>query len=435
MKTAQGKAVKFPFKEDYIKAYNFIGPASTLSGRRFSAIREKYANEFKGKGGRLVAVTTDDTAQIAAVLLEAISAGLSVFLIRVAVDDKQLEQIGVTFSVDDKGFLHQVGTKTFDRKTPKVLIQTSGTTGVPKIAEHEIDRLLGRIKIPDTISLARWLMPYHPKSFAGLQVLLTFLSGGRELVYGLEHTVPQLVGLALQHNPTHISATPTFWRSLMMAGGQALPLKVITLGGEAVDQVLLDTLKRAFPQALIQHIYASTEAGALFGVKDGLAGFPAKWLESGTEGVRFRINGDQVLEVHSPRMMAGYSKNREIPLSEDGWLITGDIVDRKDDRVFFAGRQDSMINVGGSKVRPEEVETLACTVDGVHDALVYGIKNPVVGQLVAMDLVLMNGISEGQVRKKLDVLFAKMLERHKLPRIIKVVEKIEANQSGKKVRK
>ena len=427
--------VKLPFREDYIKAYRFNGPTSIFSGQQFKEMRRRYASDFKGRGGHLVAVKMDDTAQIAALLLEAITAELSVFLVRVGMDDASLKSIGAALVVEVDGQLRQTDGYQSGRNTPRVLIQTSGTTGVPKIAEHEIDRLLGRIKIPATMSSARWLMSYHPKSFAGLQVLLTFLSGGHELVYGLEHTVSDLVCLALQYKPTHISATPTFWRSLMMAGGQVLPLKVITLGGEAVDQVLLDSLRRAFPGALIQHIYASTEAGALFGVKDGLAGFPVKWLESGTEGVRFRINGDRVLEVHSPRMMARYSKKREMPLSGDGWLITGDIVDLKGDRVFFAGRQDSMINVGGSKVRPEEVETLACTVEGVHDALVYGIKNPVVGQLVAMDMVLVSGIKEAQVRQKLDDLFVKKLERHKIPRVIKVVENIEANQSGKKVRK
>ena len=100
----------------------------------------------------------------------------------------------------------------------------------------------------------------------------------------------ELVAVAAQFATTHISGTPTFWRSFLLAAPPgSLPLKQITLGGEAVDQPTLDRLAQRFPEARITHIYASTEAGALFSVHDGRAGFPRAWLHGKDAGVGLRI--------------------------------------------------------------------------------------------------------------------------------------------------
>jgi hypothetical protein len=109
--------------------------------------------------------------------------------------------------------------------------------------------------------------------------------------------------VALVRKPTHVSGKPTFWRGFLLAlGARAgeVPLACATLGGEAVDQGTLDRIAHAFPGVAIGHIYAATEAGALFAVRDGKAGFPADWLESGVDGVTLRIV-DGMFEVSSPR--------------------------------------------------------------------------------------------------------------------------------------
>ena len=178
-----------------------------------------------------------------------------------------------------------------------VMLMTSGTTGTPKVALHDLDRLLRRIRHSRAAGDGeRWLLTYHPASFAGMQVLLTALSS--------RQTASVFTEAALRHRPTHISATPTFWRSFLLALGprcRELPLQQITIGGEAVDQRALDDIRAA----RVSHIYASTEAGALFAVKDGRAGFPARWLQEGVDGVQLRIR-DEILEVLSPRAMRSY---------------------------------------------------------------------------------------------------------------------------------
>jgi acyl-CoA synthetase (AMP-forming)/AMP-acid ligase II len=185
-----------------------------------------------------------------------------------------------------------------------VLLSTSGTTGVPKIALHKPDRLMGLVRRLRLVQAApTWLLTYHPATFAGVQVLLTALAGGGRLVTTSDYSVLPIARAAAAHGVTHVSATPTFWRAFLMALGEEkarLPLQQITLGGEAVDQATLDHLVALYPSTSIIHIYASTEAGALFAVRDRRAGFPSSWLGKTVEGVALRIRNG-MLEVLSPR--------------------------------------------------------------------------------------------------------------------------------------
>ena len=319
-----------------------------------------------------------------------------------------------------------------------VLLSTSGTTGKPKIALHDLGRLLGRIRPPRAAaSEERWLLTYHPASFAGMQVLLTALSSRSQLIATKRQTTSLLTEAAVQFLPTHISGTPTFWRSFLLAvapHSNRLPLRQITLGGESVDQHTLDQIRSVFPTARVSHIYASTEAGALFAVKDGRAGFPAQWLQDGIDGVQLRIR-DGVLEVLSPRAMRSYLGAGPQSNQLDGeWMITGDMVELVDDRVLFRGRLDDLINVGGAKVMPEQVESALLRVPCVREARVYGIRNPLTGALVAADIVLAHPQPEDKARREIVQHVSSSLESHKRPRIINFVAAIPVNAMGKKTR-
>jgi acyl-coenzyme A synthetase/AMP-(fatty) acid ligase len=323
----------------------------------------------------------------------------------------------------------------------RILLATSGTSGIPKIALHTLDALVGRIRPPRTIDEGRrWLLTYHPASFAGLQVVLTALVSGDDLIAVSNPSVSNLAEAALTHRPTMVSGTPTFWRSALIALGpraEGLDLAQITLGGEAVDQPTLDRLKSTFPNAALTHIYASTEAGALFAVKDGRAGFPADWLEKTIEGARMRIR-DGILEVQSPRRMqcyAGEKSGNKMPLTADGWLITGDRVAPQGDRVMFLGRADSLINVGGMKVSPEEIEATLMEVRGVADVHAYGKKNPITGFLVTADIVLDDHAEPEVVRGAVTKHAQLRLDAYKVPRVIRFIDKIRHSETGKKTRR
>jgi len=240
--------------------------------------------------------------------------------------------------------------------------------------------------------------------------------------------------LARAQKVTHISGTPTFWRSLLIAvGAEGLPaLRQITIGGEAVDQTTLDRVAHAFPAARLSHIYASSEAGSLFAVHDGRAGFPESWLESELPGgVVLRIR-DGLLEVRSPRRMLAYVSGEALPVSPDGWLVTGDLVRVEGDRVFFCGRRDHVVNVAGLKISPTEVEDVLLARPGVSEAQVYAIPSPITGSILGARVVLRPGLDVESTLRDLRDACARALPPHAIPRRFDAVDSVVLSNSGKK---
>ncbi len=310
-----------------------------------------------------------------------------------------------------------------------VTLESSGTTGTPKRLRHDFVRLRGRLRgVAEEGS--RWLLTYDPGAFAGLQVMLTAAAAGALLVAVPSSgagTIAALAQAARRHAVTHVSGTPSFWRAFLMALGDAdLPLAAVTLGGEAADQPLLDRLAERFPQARLRHIYASTEAGALFAVADGRAGFPAAWLDAAPDGLDLRI-AEGVLEVRSPRAAPG-------AVDADGWLSTGDLVERRGDRVLFAGRLDGLVNVGGVKVSPEAVERCLLAVDGVADAAVVAVPSPITGHLLTATIVPVPGADESALRVALRAATADLPPAAR-PRALTFADHIPLSAAGKKSRK
>jgi acyl-CoA synthetase (AMP-forming)/AMP-acid ligase II len=352
---------------------------------------------------------------------------------RVIDDAAREHEIGLILTDDQQ---HTTGVGPVDASS-RICLMTSGTTGRPKVAAYTrarlLDRFVGQTSLA-ALANSRWLLTYQPTTFAGLQVLLTAVYARGILVVAESRTAVELLNAAQRHAVTHVSGTPTFWRSLLIVAGQGMlpDLRQATLGGEAVDQTTLDRIRIAFPQARITHIYASTEAGVVFSVNDARAGFPAAWLTEGVQGARLRIRNG-VLEVRAPRRMTGYiGHGVETPFIEDGWLRTSDRVTVDDDRVHFLGRLDSVINVGGSKVDPFSVEAFLLGLDEVAEARVVGVRNQVSGFIVAADIVLRPGCEPGQARDRIQAECYNRLPRTHVPRLLRIVDAIRVLESGKK---
>lgn len=384
--------------------------------------------------GRVLSLDPNPAVLIALLTLTE-SRGFQLVLGRPSVDAAAIPADAVVHGLNE---VKVAVERRFEHLEPGVLLLTSGTTGTPKVAHQTLASLLGRVK---TSALernlgARWLLTYESHSFAGLQVVLSAVASQGVLIAPRDRGLASLIAAARLHGTTHVSGTPTFWRALLLtldAGG--LPsLRQITLGGEAVDQAILDRLAAAFPAARISHIYASTEAGSLFAVHDGRAGFPSSWLDEELPGgVRLRIR-DGVLEVHSPRRMRGYVSGQPIPAASDGWLITGDLIRVAGDRAFFQGRTDHIVNVGGLKVSPEEVEGFLLSQPGIAEAAVYSIPSPLTGALLAAKIVLRNGADPDETLRHLRASCAQQLPPHKTPRKFELTHSIPVASSGKKAK-
>jgi acyl-CoA synthetase (AMP-forming)/AMP-acid ligase II len=316
-----------------------------------------------------------------------------------------------------------------------IFTMTSATTKFPKVARHSLRSLTCRLRTQSSSSSNasnRWLLTYPPTTYAGLQVMLTALLTGATLIATSSRSIERLYHLARDERVTHISATPTFWRSFLpfVQPGQ-LALRQVTLGGERVDQRILDLLSNGFGDARITHTYASTEAGLLYSVHDRKEGFPSAWiLESpGADKMRIR-NG--VLEVNAAGAMRGYIGQRDQPFTADGWLSTGDRCEVRGDRAYIVGRMDRTINVGGMKVNPELVEDVLLQVPRVQDARVYGEPNPITGSIVCAEVVLHAGTTLDQVQPVIRGACKEILAPHEVPRVIAQVDRVATTALGKK---
>lgn len=320
----------------------------------------------------------------------------------------------------------------------KWLLTTSGTTGEPKIVEHSLGTLTRTTKTAaQPLDTIRWGMLYDYTRFAGLQVMLqSVLSGALLIVPDSTAGLDRQLSFLSRMDVTHLSATPTLWRKLLMTQGiENLALKCATLGGEIADQRILDALSRAFPKAVVIHIFASTETGVGFSVKDGLEGFPLSFLTSPPAGVGLRLKND-ILQVQNRKVGGHYIGTDNVLADEDGWISTDDLVCITGDRVRFLGRSSGTINVGGNKVQPELVEAALNAHPAVSMSRAYSKKNPITGALVAADIVLSDsGRDHDEVRAEIKSSMAESLRPFQIPAIIRIVDSLNINASGKVERK
>jgi acyl-coenzyme A synthetase/AMP-(fatty) acid ligase len=332
----------------------------------------------------------------------------------------------------------QAGTAARGTVESEWVLFTSGTTGLPKMAAHSLAALTGAIAPRQANEKADgekivWGTFYDIRRYGGLQILLRALIGGASLILseGGEAVGDFLVRLA-DRGVTHLTGTPSHWRRALMSPmiGRIAP-RYVRLSGETADQAVLDGLKAQFPYAAMGHAYASTEAGVGFEVTDGLEGFPADFI--GREGpVEMRVV-EGVLQIRSPRAAQFYIGGEDSRENE-GWVDTGDMVERRGERYYFAGRRDGVINVGGLKINPEEVEAVINRHPGVALSRVSGRRNPITGAIIVADVVLDAGAGDASMRDALVAFCRANLPAFKVPALIRFVEKLELTPAGKLAR-
>lgn len=314
-----------------------------------------------------------------------------------------------------------------------IAIVTSGTTGAPKVVRHSLESLVRPVRGVSKLDGTVWLATYPLGLYAGLQVLMHVLLGGGTLVAQPSGDVSDLVQRMVDAGVTHVSATPSWWRRLLLFGDRAqcatVPLKQATLGGEVSDQPILDGIRRVWPTTGLAHIYATSELGRCFSVRDGRAGFPAAWLSDGTpDGVSLRVEEGQLLGK-SPNRMRGYA-GRETP---SDWVHTGDLVEVTSDRVRFIGRLTERINVGGNKVDPFQVEGVLRTCPELRDVRVFGKRSSIAGEIVAAEIVAVGDPKAAKAAARAWAL-AHLTEAQR-PRSWRVVEQIATTAAGKRARR
>jgi acyl-coenzyme A synthetase/AMP-(fatty) acid ligase len=322
------------------------------------------------------------------------------------------------------------------------VLLTSGTTGPPKMVVHSLEALTAAIG-SSAEGRVVWATFYDIRRYGGLQILLRAVLGAHTLVLSAAgESIPDHLGRLATCGATHISGTPSHWRAVMMSGrAGAISPDYIRLSGEITDQPILNSLREAYPQAKIGHAYASTEAGVGFVVDDCLEGFPSTLIDSGGSGAAMKVE-DGSLRIRSRGAASRYlGRSGDILADEDGYIDTGDLVELRNGRYYFVGRRGGIINVGGLKVNPEEVEAVINRHRCVRMSLVKARRSPIIGAVVVADVVLngqtpmsATGPESDALRDEIIQLCRRVLSQHKVPAAIRFVRSLSLTPAGKLAR-
>jgi acyl-coenzyme A synthetase/AMP-(fatty) acid ligase len=306
------------------------------------------------------------------------------------------------------------------------VLYTSGTTGTPRPVAHTMASLTRTVTTGKRARDLTWGLLYDPNRMAGLQVLLQARAtstpvAAPELSTPLSARIDWLRAAGVDA----LSATPTLWRLILQSPASGgWPLRQITLGGEIADQRILDALAQAFPGSHVTHVFASTETGAAFAVGDGRAGFPLAYLTEPPRGIALDIR-DDTLYVASPGLSTA---------GPDGFASTEDEVEVTGDRVLFKGRRSGVVNVGGAKVWPEEVEALLRTHPEVGDAIVTAKANPFSGSILTARVVPAAGAGD-DLGRRLRTWLRERAPVHHVPATVAVVDALPVSDAGKAERR
>ena len=269
--------------------------------------------------------------------------------------------------------------------------------------------------------------------WGGLNTLFHVLSSGGTLVF-LENRNPDYVcNLIEKYKVELLPTSPTFLNMMLLSRSYERfsldSLKIISYGAEPMPQNLLKRLGILFPALKLQQTYGLIELGVMRSQSESN---DSLWVKLGGEGYQTRVE-DGILQIKSDSAMLGYL-NATSPFTEDGWFITGDTVEVKGEFFRILGRKSEIINVGGEKVFPQEVENVILQIKGVVDVIVYGESNPLTGKIVCAKLKYEGDKSKPDISREIKTYCRQNLESFKVPVKIEIVDNTFESDRFKKSR-
>jgi acyl-coenzyme A synthetase/AMP-(fatty) acid ligase len=345
----------------------------------------------------------------------------------IRVKEEKIEIINRT-PEGEKNALYQ---EIFNRKVPGLVLFTSGSSGQPKGALHDFSKLLNKFLVKrKALRTINFLLFDH---WGGLNTLFHILSNGGTVII-LENRTPDYVAeLVEKHKVELLPTSPTFLNMLLLSrayeGKDFSSLKIISYGSEPMPENLLVRLSKVFPEIKLQQTYGLIELGVMRSKSENN---DSLWVKIGGEGFETRVV-DGLLQIKSDSAMLGYL-NAPSPFTEDGWFMTGDSVEVKDGYFKILGRKSELINVGGEKVFPQEVENIILELPEISDVIVYGEDNPLTGKIVCAKVSYQGNETTSEVIKKIKTYCRTRMQSFKVPVKIKVVDETFEGDRYKKNR-
>jgi acyl-CoA synthetase (AMP-forming)/AMP-acid ligase II len=293
-----------------------------------------------------------------------------------------------------------------------LVLFSSGSTGTHKAAVHDLGALLDKFKMRR--HCYRTLVFLQLDHIGGINTLLYTLSNGG-LVIVPESRMPAVVCAAIaQHRAELLPTSPTFLNLLLLSEEHLRhdlsSLSLITYGTELMPETTLRKVNAAFPNARLLQTYGLSELGIL---RSQSRSGDSLWVRVGGEGYETKVvDGRLWIRAHSA--MLGYL-NAPSPFDAEGFFDTGDLVEVDGEWVRFLGRKSEVINVGGNKVFPVEVENTLLELDNVEDVAVHGERNPLTGQSVVAEICLSRPEAPAAFKTRMRQFCHERLAAYKIP--------------------
>ena len=399
--------------------------------------------------GTIVGLESDFSPETIAILFVLIEKNVIIVPLDINHTDKnskkieiaQLDHLIKIKEEDDIEFI-KIATKTsnknnlydtiFERGVPALVLFTSGSSGEPKGALHDFSKLLNKFKVKRNALLTiNFLLFDH---WGGLNTLFHVLSNGGTLVF-LKNRNPDYVCQQIEkHKVELLPTSPTFLNMLMISRAYERSsldsLKLISYGAEPMPESLLKHLNKIFPNIKLQQTYGLIELGVMRSQSQDNGSL---WVKIGGEGYQTRVE-DGILQIKSDSAMLGYL-NASSPFTQDGWFITGDSVEVDGEYFKILGRKSEMINVGGEKVFPQEIENVILEIPDIVDVVVYAGNNPLTGKIVCAKIKYNGTETKSELVKKVKTYCRTKLESFKVPVKIELADNTFESDRFKKNRK
>lgn len=315
---------------------------------------------------------------------------------------------------------------------PGLVLFSSGSTGQPKGILHAFNTVVEKFrKQRKAVVAIPFLMIDH---FGGINTILSIVASLGTVVTVSDRSPPKICESIERYKVELLPATPSFLTLLMAANlqnkYQLTSLKRITYGTEVMPQSTLDRLSKAFPDVVLQQTYGLSEVGVL---RSQSRGDGSLWVRIGGEGFQTKIKND-VLWIKSDYAMVGYLNARS-EFDADGWFNTQDLVEVDGEYFRILGRVTDLINVGGQKVYPTEVENVILEIENIQDVAVFGEKNALLGQIVVAKVILEKPEPIEIVKKRLRQVCLEKLASFKAPTKVILAEGVLHSTRQKKIRR
>lgn len=314
-----------------------------------------------------------------------------------------------------------------------LILFSSGSTGDPKAMLHNFDVLIESYKGKKQKNI-KTLIFLTFDHIGGIDTLLRVFSIGGTIAIPPTRSPKDICKMIEAHKINVLPSSPTFLNLLLMGDFPKLydlsSLSIIAFGAEAMPESLLKRMNGTFPSVQLQQKFGTSETSALR-IKNKANDSLLIKIEDNHQAYKVV---DSELWIKSNLQILGYLNAPMDAFSDDGWFRTGDLVEEYEDGyIKIIGRKKEIINIGGEKVFPSEVESVILTMKNIEDCMVYGTKNVITGEMVVCDVVLRTPCDT--IKQKIRLYCKDKLENFKIPTKVNCVEKTNFGERFKKIRK